>query len=100
MNPLIRRIAALSFAGVSLGALAVHSQTPSPVLSSPSTTTPSNGQNPATGRAALNIVVLDPAHGGTDPGARGSAGIREADIVLELTAQVRHGLENQGFQVR
>ena len=99
MNALIRRIAAVSFAGVLLGALAVHSQTPSPGPPSASTTTPPNSQNPATGRAALNIVVLDPAHGGTDPGARGSAGIREADIVLELTAQVRHGLENQGFQV-
>jgi len=97
MNRSIRRIAAVSCAGVLLGALAVHSQTPS--AGPASTTTPPNSQNPATGRAGLNIVVLDPAHGGTDPGARGSAGIREADIVLELTAQVRHGLENQGFQV-
>src|SRR5712691_8655579 len=30
----------------------------------------------------LNIVVLDPAHGGTDPGARGTGGIRESEIVL------------------
>jgi N-acetylmuramoyl-L-alanine amidase len=44
-------------------------------------------------------VVLDPAHGGTDPGARGAQGIRESDLVLELTAQVRRALEAQGFQV-
>ena len=50
-------------------------------------------------RAGLNIVVLDPAHGGTDPGARGVGGIRESDIVLDLAAQVRRGLEAQGFQV-
>ena len=50
-------------------------------------------------RSGLNIVVLDPAHGGTDPGARGVGGIRESDIVLDLTAQVRRGLEAQGFQV-
>jgi N-acetylmuramoyl-L-alanine amidase len=50
-------------------------------------------------QAALNIVVLDPAHGGTDPGARGQGGIRESDIVLDLAAQVRRGLEAQGFQV-
>src|SRR5262249_34984202 len=50
-------------------------------------------------RAGLNIVVLDPAHGGTDPGARGGGGIRESDIVLELAAQVKRGLESQGFQV-
>ena len=44
-------------------------------------------------------MVLDPAHGGTDPGARGAGGIRESDIVLELTTQVRRALESQGFQV-
>jgi N-acetylmuramoyl-L-alanine amidase len=47
----------------------------------------------------LNIVVLDPAHGGTDPGARGTGGIRESDIVLDLALQVRRALEQQGFQV-
>ena len=45
------------------------------------------------------MVVLDPAHGGTDPGARGVGGVRESDIVLDLTTQVRRGLEAQGFQV-
>lgn len=47
----------------------------------------------------LNIVVLDPAHGGTDLGARGTGGIHESDIVLEFAAQVRTALEAQGFQV-
>jgi N-acetylmuramoyl-L-alanine amidase len=50
-------------------------------------------------RAGLNVVVLDPAHGGTDPGARGTGGIRESEIVLDFTAQVRRALEAQGFQV-
>jgi N-acetylmuramoyl-L-alanine amidase len=50
-------------------------------------------------RAGLNIVVLDPAHGGTDPGARGTGGIRESEIVLDFAAQVRRALESQGFQV-
>jgi len=27
-------------------------------------------------QGGLNIVVLDPAHGGTDPGARGTGGMR------------------------
>jgi N-acetylmuramoyl-L-alanine amidase len=52
-----------------------------------------------TPRSGLNIVVLDPAHGGTDPGARGTGGIRESDIVLDLALQVRRALEQQGFQV-
>lgn len=50
-------------------------------------------------RTGLNIVVLDPAHGGTDLGARGTGGIHESDIVLEFAAQVRTALEAEGFQV-
>jgi N-acetylmuramoyl-L-alanine amidase len=50
-------------------------------------------------RAGLNVVVLDPAHGGTDLGARGTGGIRESEIVLDFAAQVRRALEAQGFQV-
>jgi N-acetylmuramoyl-L-alanine amidase len=42
---------------------------------------------------------LDPAHGGTDLGARGTEGIRESDVVLEFAAAVRKSLEAQGFQV-
>jgi N-acetylmuramoyl-L-alanine amidase len=47
----------------------------------------------------LNIVVLDPAHGGTDLGARGTEGIRESEVVLQFSAQVKRALEEQGFQV-
>ena len=50
-------------------------------------------------RAGLNIVVLDPAHGGTDPGARGTGGMRESEIALDFATQVRKALESQGFQV-
>jgi N-acetylmuramoyl-L-alanine amidase len=50
-------------------------------------------------RANLNIVVVDPAHGGTDPGARGTGGIRESEVVLDFAAQVQRALETQGFQV-
>src|SRR5712692_1466364 len=50
-------------------------------------------------QAGLNIVVLDPAHGGTDPGARGTGGIRESELVLDFAVQVRRALELQGFQV-
>jgi N-acetylmuramoyl-L-alanine amidase len=50
-------------------------------------------------RAGLNVIIIDPAHGGTDPGARGTGGVRESDIVLDLSMQVKRGLEAQGFQV-
>jgi len=44
-------------------------------------------------------VVLDPAHGGTDLGARGTGGIQESEITIEFAAEVRRALEQQGFQV-
>jgi len=43
--------------------------------------------------------VLDPAHGGTDTGARGAGGIRESDLVLALAGQIRAALEKQGLTV-
>jgi len=48
---------------------------------------------------ALAVVVLDPAHGGADPGARGSTGIAESDVVLSFARLVRISLEAQGFRV-
>jgi N-acetylmuramoyl-L-alanine amidase len=47
----------------------------------------------------LNIVVLDPAHGGVDLGARGTGGLHESDVVLDFATQVRSALESQGFRV-
>jgi N-acetylmuramoyl-L-alanine amidase len=45
------------------------------------------------------MIVLDPAHGGTDPGARGEGGAIEKDVVLEFAKAVRAELERQGFRV-
>lgn len=44
-------------------------------------------------------IILDPAHGGTDSGARGQAGVIEKDIVLQYARVVRSDLERQGFPV-
>ena len=44
----------------------------------------------------LSTVVLDPAHGGVDLGARGTEGIRESEVVLVFAAEVRKALEAQG----
>jgi N-acetylmuramoyl-L-alanine amidase len=60
--------------------------------------TPSTSTPPAV-RTGLNIVVLDPAHGGTDPGARGTEGISESDEVLQFATATKRALEAQGFQV-
>jgi N-acetylmuramoyl-L-alanine amidase len=44
------------------------------------------------------VVVIDPGHGGRDPGAVGIGGIREKDIVLDVSFQVARLLEQQGVQ--
>ncbi len=44
------------------------------------------------------VVVLDPGHGGHDPGAVGIGGIQEKDIVLDISFQVARLLEQQGVQ--
>lgn len=43
-------------------------------------------------------VVLDPGHGGRDPGAVGIDSIHEADIVLPIAQQVAALLEQQGIR--
>jgi N-acetylmuramoyl-L-alanine amidase len=45
------------------------------------------------------FIVLDPAHGGTDSGARGEGGVAEKDIVLQMARTIRAELERQGYHV-
>jgi N-acetylmuramoyl-L-alanine amidase len=45
------------------------------------------------------VVVIDPGHGGPDPGAVGIGGLRETDIVLDIGQQVTSLLEQQGITV-
>ncbi|WP_269622843.1 N-acetylmuramoyl-L-alanine amidase [Prochlorococcus marinus] len=44
-------------------------------------------------------VVIDPGHGGSDPGAIGINGIRENDIVLEISKDVSRLLKEKGVEV-
>ncbi|HEY9910013.1 MAG TPA: N-acetylmuramoyl-L-alanine amidase, partial [Thermosynechococcaceae cyanobacterium] len=44
------------------------------------------------------VVVIDPGHGGPDPGAIGIRGIQEKEIVLDISRQVATLLEKQGVQ--
>jgi N-acetylmuramoyl-L-alanine amidase len=72
---------------------------PTPPAVSENSAAPQVNGTPIVPRMGLNVVVIDPAHGGTDTGGRGTEGIRESDVVLELAAQLRKTLETQGFQV-
>jgi N-acetylmuramoyl-L-alanine amidase len=47
----------------------------------------------------LSVVVLDPAHGGSDSGARGPTGVVESEVVLNFARAIRVALEAQGFRV-
>jgi N-acetylmuramoyl-L-alanine amidase len=42
--------------------------------------------------------MVDPGHGGKDPGAIGIGGLREKDVILPISQQVAAILEQQGVQ--
>lgn len=47
----------------------------------------------------ISRVVIDPGHGGKDPGAVGPGGIKEKYIVLEIAKRLKRYLENRGIEV-
>jgi N-acetylmuramoyl-L-alanine amidase len=49
--------------------------------------------------ARRHLVAIDPGHGGRDPGAIGPSGLREADIVLDISRRVRDLLVRDGLRV-
>ncbi|MEO0070337.1 MAG: N-acetylmuramoyl-L-alanine amidase [candidate division WOR-3 bacterium] len=47
----------------------------------------------------VNKIVLDPGHGGADPGAIGRKGTQEKTIVLDIAQRVKKHLIKEGFEV-
>ncbi|MDZ7266393.1 MAG: N-acetylmuramoyl-L-alanine amidase [candidate division KSB1 bacterium] len=48
----------------------------------------------------IDTIVLDPGHGGRDPGAMASDGTREKDITLQVAKRLKHLIEEKlGLQV-
>ncbi|HDQ04088.1 MAG TPA: LysM peptidoglycan-binding domain-containing protein [Deltaproteobacteria bacterium] len=45
------------------------------------------------------IIVLDPGHGGEDPGAIGLLGTQEKDIVLQIARELRELLVERGYKI-
>jgi N-acetylmuramoyl-L-alanine amidase len=43
------------------------------------------------------IIVLDPGHGGKDFGAQGQNGLKEKDIVLDISLRLKKELEDTGY---
>lgn len=52
---------------------------------------------PATDNSQLRMITiaLDPGHGGEDPGAIGSAGSKEKEVVLAIAKRLKHKLEQE-----
>lgn len=46
------------------------------------------------------LVVIDPGHGGVDPGRVGPSGIKEKDIVLQVSRRLARVLAERGYEVR
>ncbi len=46
------------------------------------------------------LIIIDPGHGGQDPGTIGIGGVREKDIVLPISLDVAQELRKQGVEVR
>ena len=44
-----------------------------------------------------NVIVLDPGHGGSDPGMIGIDGLEEKNINLSVTLLLKEKLEEKGY---
>src|SRR5262249_25463539 len=63
-------------------------------------TTPSWAADKAEPPQKRFLVVIDPAHGGADPGSRFSASSNEKDITLAFARRLRNELQAQNIAAR
>jgi N-acetylmuramoyl-L-alanine amidase len=68
-----------------------------PPIGRPNTPPSSAGPLPSVRNGRI-VVVIDPGHGGSDPGAIGIGGLRETNIVLPIGLRVAELLQQQGVQ--
>jgi N-acetylmuramoyl-L-alanine amidase len=47
------------------------------------------------GIGKIRRIVVDPGHGGHDPGAQGAGGTREKDVVLQIALRLAHKLKDE-----
>lgn len=90
-----RRINPRLFILLSSIALTTLAQTPPPTSPTPST----QPSQPAPAPAAP-LVIIDPAHGGSDSGAALNAAMPEKDVTLVLARRLRQELVSRGLQAR
>ncbi len=47
----------------------------------------------------IHTIVVDPGHGGSDPGATGVGGLREKEVTLRVSRELATRLRDRGFEV-
>ena len=52
-----------------------------------------------TSKSGRTRIVIDPGHGGRDPGAIGPSGLKEKDVVLKIAKRLREDLQRRGYEV-
>lgn len=57
---------------------------------------PQRRETPPRNGTRRRTIVVDAGHGGRDPGAIGTTGVREKDVVLDAALQLREALESRG----
>lgn len=75
---------------------------PAPAPSSPGAAPTGDGKMTLTRTLGLKVgkVVIDPGHGGKDPGVTGPSGLKEKDLVLDVGLKLRDYLTNRlGIEV-
>ncbi len=85
------------------------SRTPLNSLSGNSSATPLNitpprrawpPRNLTRASRSKTLVVIDPGHGGKDPGAIGIRGVQEKHVVMSISKEIARILEKQGIHVK
>lgn len=59
----------------------------------PSAQSATTGNASTRKRWALNTIIIDPGHGGKDPGALGIGGVKEKDVTLATSKKIRDELK-------
>jgi len=105
LNQLSEQLLALNLRQLSSVTQSVNSQpsNPTQIVSTPPQPLPPPSVQPpnqiSTNPNTKILVMIDPGHGGKDPGARGIGGIEEKNIILPISQQVAQILEKNGVQV-
>ena len=99
-NAMATRLEELPVAGTVAATPPPGATAPAPTPVPPPVSRPANAPNPLTGLRHHHAVVIDPGHGGADPGNPGrffSGGLVEKDITLAVARLLRAELTRRGI---